>query len=130
MRGGRATLIIVGLGCCFLAEASEARLGLHKVGHFNSPTYITGHEADPKREFVVERAGKIRVIVEGDVKRRPFLDITKRVSTRSEDGLHSVAFAPDYEKVGKFYVYYVGNDHDIHIDQFRSNRPNRASRSS
>jgi hypothetical protein len=124
------TLILVGLCCGVLAEASEARLGLHRVGHFNSPTYITGTEADPKREFVVERAGRIRVIVQGDVKHHPFLDITSRVSTRSEDGLHSVAFAPDYDETGKFYVYYVGTDHDIHIDQFRTRRPNRARRSS
>jgi glucose/arabinose dehydrogenase len=37
-----------------------------------------------------------------------------------------MAFAPDYAKSKRFYVYYVGNDGFIRIDEFTSASPDRA----
>jgi glucose/arabinose dehydrogenase len=56
-----------------------------------------------------------------------FLDISDRVSTGGESGLLSMAFARDYARSGRFYVYYTDNQGFLQIDQFRrSGSPNRA----
>ena len=41
---------------------------------------------------------------------RPFLDLRSRVLAGGEQGLLSLAFAPDYATSGRFYVYYTGRD--------------------
>jgi glucose/arabinose dehydrogenase len=47
------------------------------------------------------------------------MDITGRVrDTGNEEGLLSLAFHPDYESNGFFYVYYVNNSGDLTISRF------------
>ena len=50
--------------------------------------------------FVVEDRGTIRVVDHGHVLPDPFLDISGRVEDTGEQGLLSVAFAPDYATTG------------------------------
>jgi glucose/arabinose dehydrogenase len=60
-------------------------------------------------------------------RRSIFLDISDRVTTGGESGLLSMAFARDYRRSGRFFVYYTDNQGFIQIDQFRrSSDPNRA----
>ena len=68
--------------------------------------------------FVVERAGRIVVLRDGK-RAGTFLDISDRVSTEGERGLLSVAFAPDYQRSRRFYVYYTDRNGDIEVDHFR-----------
>jgi glucose/arabinose dehydrogenase len=65
--------------------------------------------AGDRRLFVVERAGRIRIVdQDGSVRPTPFLDITARVSaTGGEMGLLGLAFHPVYGSNGYFYVYYT-----------------------
>lgn len=58
------------------------------------------------RLFIVEQAGKIQIIANGERLDTPFLDISDRVTTRGECGLLSMAFPPDYATGGYFFVYY------------------------
>jgi hypothetical protein len=57
--------------------------------------------------------------------RRPFLDIRRRVLIRSPNeeadqrGLLSMAFAPDYARSRRFYVFYVNRRDRIRVDGFR-----------
>jgi glucose/arabinose dehydrogenase len=99
---------------------------LLRVGNFDAPTYLTAPRGDSRR-FVVERDGTI-VIVKGRRKlREPFLDISDNVNTDGEGGLLSMAFAPDYDTSGRFYVYYTDEDGFLQIDQFtRSSDPDVA----
>ena len=61
---------------------------------FQQPVYLT-QAGDPKRLFVVEKAGRIRLIKNGAAQATPFLDITDRVgSAGSEQGLLGLAFPP------------------------------------
>ena len=64
----------------------------------------------------------------GHVLRRPFLDISNRVTTGGESGLLSMAFARDYRTSRRFWVYYTDREGFIQIDQFRAGAgtPNRA----
>lgn len=113
------------------SAARVAGLRLVRVGMFAQPTYVTGAPGDAQRLFVVEKSGVIVVLVHGH--RHRFLDITRLVkSSNSEQGLLSMAFAPDYPTSGSFYVYYTGANNDVHIAQYKraGNDPNRASPSS
>jgi glucose/arabinose dehydrogenase len=94
-------------------------LRLRRVGTFASPTYVTAPPEDGQRLFVVEQEGTIRVVRRGRALRRPFLDIRGRVQAGGERGLLSMAFAPDYERSRRFYVYYTGNSGDIRVVEFR-----------
>jgi len=101
------------------AALGGARLLL--VGRFEEPTYLTAPRGD-RRRFVVEREGRIRVVRDRRVLSAPFLDISGLVSTGGESGLLSMAFAPDYARSGRFYVYYTDNQGFIRIDQFTRSR--------
>jgi glucose/arabinose dehydrogenase len=90
--------------------ASPASAALHltqvETG-FSSPVHVTAPPGDPHRLMVVERAGKIIEIVDGQKQAAPFLDITTSVRSGGEQGLLSMAFAPDYGTSGRYYIYYT-----------------------
>ncbi|NOZ28376.1 MAG: glucose dehydrogenase [Chloroflexi bacterium] len=87
---------------------------------FRQPVYLT-HAGDPARVYVVERAGRIRVVEGGEVLPTPFLDITDRVgSGGAEQGLLSVAFPPDFATTGLFYVNYTDRRGDTVIARYRA----------
>jgi glucose/arabinose dehydrogenase len=59
--------------------------------------------------FVVEQTGRIRIVRDGKLVERPFLDIADLVTAGGEQGLLGMAFLPSAEK-GRFFVYYTDND--------------------
>jgi glucose/arabinose dehydrogenase len=73
------------------------------------------------RLFVVEQAGRIRVVSGGKVLSKPFLDISSLVSCCGERGLLGLAFHPGYASDGRFYVYYTDKsaDYAITIAEYR-----------
>jgi glucose/arabinose dehydrogenase len=106
-------------------SVSAARgVGLKRIGNFSSPIYVTAPPGDTHRLFVVERAGRIRVVKDGRKLGRPFLDISSQVSTDSERGLLSMAFAPDYKTSRRFYIYFTDHSGDIHIQEFKRSNSN------
>jgi glucose/arabinose dehydrogenase len=71
------------------------------------------------RLFVVDQAGAIIIVTEtGNVNAEPFLDIAERVVYGGERGLLGLAFHPDYENNGYFYVNYTGEGDSTHISRF------------
>ncbi|MCB9264631.1 MAG: PQQ-dependent sugar dehydrogenase [Lewinellaceae bacterium] len=95
---------------------------------FDLPVDIA-HAGD-ERLFIVEKAGRIRIIDGGGViLAQPFLDIDSRVNSQaSERGLLGLAFHPDYAGTGYFYVNYTNNSGDTRISRFSvlPDNPNRA----
>lgn len=73
-----------------------------------NPTVIT-HAGDASgRLFVVEQAGRIRVVSNGGVLlATPFLDISDRLLSGGERGLLGLAFPPGFAGKGYFYVNYT-----------------------
>ena len=65
-----------------------------------------------------------------DAPRRPFLDISALVLPEGEQGLLSMAFAPDYATSKRFYVFYTDKDGNNRIEEFRRYTSDRASRAS
>jgi glucose/arabinose dehydrogenase len=99
---------------------------LERVGSFDSPVYVTSPPGDRRRLFVVEQAGRIRVVTDGHKRSRPFLDISGQVTSGGEQGLLSMAFAPDYETSGRFYVYFTDRNGDERIVEYRRAAAERA----
>jgi glucose/arabinose dehydrogenase len=104
-------------------------LRLRRVGTFSEPTYVTAPPGDRSRLFVVEQGGTIRVVHRGRRIARPYLNIEGRVQSGGEQGLLSMAFAPNYRKSRRFYVYFTDNGGDIQVVEFRG-RGNRARKGS
>lgn len=77
---------------------------------FTQPVAIANAGDGTNRLFIVERAGVIRIIDlhTGQVLPTPFLDITSQVeSSGGEEGMLGLAFHPEYQDSGYFYVYYI-----------------------
>ena len=111
----------------------SGRIGLQRIGVFSQPVYLAAAPGDTHRLFVVERTGRVIVLVRGRREARPFLDISSKVNAGGgEQGLLSVAFAPDYQTSGRFYVYYTDGSNNIRIVQYRRSRsdPNGADAAS
>jgi glucose/arabinose dehydrogenase len=71
------------------------------------------------RLFVVEQAGRIRIVRDG-ASPITFLDITSRVLSGGERGLLGLAFHPRYADNGRFFVNYTDRNGDTHVAEFRS----------
>jgi glucose/arabinose dehydrogenase len=120
-----ATATTVGGGSA--AVVGRPGLRLKSIGRFSSPVYVTAPPGDRHRLFVVEQGGRIRVVRNGKTLARSFLNLSSAISTGSERGLLSMAFAPDYRSSGLFYVYYTARDGDIRIVEYHRSGPNRAA---
>ena len=91
------------------ADAFPAITLTRVAGGFAQPLLITHAGDGSGRMFVVERGGLIRILRDGVVEPRPFLDLSARVRTLgSEQGLLGLAFPPDYASRRHFYVNYTG----------------------
>jgi glucose/arabinose dehydrogenase len=95
------------------------------LGNFQRPTYITQAPGASGLVFVVEQPGRVRLLRLGVKLARPFLDIRDIVlgpgdaGAGSEEGLLSIAFPPDYQQSGRFYVYFTNNAQAIEVDEFQ-----------
>ncbi len=86
---------------------------------FTAPVFLSAPDGDG-RQFVVERNGRIRIIKNGALLPAPFLDIRSRVNFTGERGMLSMAFDPEYDVNGTFYVYYVDLLGDMVVERFSS----------
>ncbi len=99
--------------------------GLEQPVHVNAP------RLDPRRLFIVEQAGRIRIVKDGSLLGDAFLAIENRVSCCGERGLLSVAFHPDFETNGRFFVDYTNRSGDTVIARYQVGPdPERADRDS
>jgi glucose/arabinose dehydrogenase len=80
------------------------------------------------RLFIIEKPGRIQIIQDGQVLEDPFLDIQDRVGDGgSEQGLLGLAFHPNYENNGVFFVNYTDDDGNTVVSRFTvSDDENRA----
>jgi glucose/arabinose dehydrogenase len=109
------------------ATSTAARgVRLKRIGSFDAPVYLTSPPGDRARQFVVEQAGRVMAIRDGRKLEQPFLDIRGQVTSGGEQGLLSIAFAPDYATSGRFYVYFTDEAGDQRIVEYRRRDADRA----
>jgi glucose/arabinose dehydrogenase len=93
------------------------------AGGLDQPVYAVAAPGDESRLYVVEQPGRIRVIdlsvSPAVVRPVPFLDIADRVvDTGNEQGLLGLAFHPDFQTNGLFFLNYTGSGGATRIARF------------
>jgi glucose/arabinose dehydrogenase len=89
------------------------------AGGLSEPLDIVNAGDGTNRLFIVERGGKIKILSGGVIQPVPFLDLTgsSLISlSGGERGLLSMAFHPDYENNGYFFIYYTRYNADPALD--------------
>ena len=111
----RAALVVavagVAAGANLPAHAHRAAaFQLERVASgLQNPVYVAQPPGDP-RLFVVERAGRIRIVRSGVVAKKPFADLRELVGANGERGLYSVAFHPNFARNGRLFIDYASVD--------------------
>lgn len=101
------------------------------VSGLSLPVCLTAPPGDTSRLFVVEqKTGRIRIIKNGVLLPGFYLDIgTRIIKTGSEQGLLSLAFHPDYQTNGYFYVNYTNLAGAVTVSRFSVSAANPDSAS-
>ncbi len=99
----------------------DAVLGVELVADgFESPTFVTSLPDDASRLLVLEQyTGTITLVHDGAKQEQPFLNIDDKViDSGTERGLFSLAFHPNYESNGRFYVCYSNNGGATVVEEY------------
>jgi glucose/arabinose dehydrogenase len=112
--------LTTGVALAARGGSDRAALRLVRIAEVDQPVHVSAPRNEPNNVYIVERTGRIRVLVNGRLRARPFLDLSRSVSTGSEQGLLSVAFHPRYARNRLFYVYYTDLGEDTRIVEYRS----------
>lgn len=87
----------------------------------DKPVYLTHSGDGSDRFYILEQRGVIRVLQVGTSQKKIFLDIEDRVgSGGSEQGLLGMAFHPEYNDNGYFFVHYTDTEGDTVISRFKA----------
>lgn len=100
------------------SNRAQIRLTTEEVAHgLDNPVYATAPVGDD-RLFIVEQPGRIRVVQNGRLIERPFLDIRNKVGFGGERGLLSFAFHPRYKSNGFLFVNYTNKSGDTRVERY------------
>jgi len=77
------------------------------VSGLSAPVAFIQDSTNNSRQFVVEQAGRIRVVENGSVVGTDFLNLAGSISSGGERGLLGMALSPDYAASGRFYVNFT-----------------------
>ena len=87
-------------------------------------TGVTHAPGDVTRLFVLQRSGRIWIIKNGALLETPFLDITGQVNVSGERGMLGLAFHPQYDDNGFFYVRFNHSSGDTIVRQYAASPGN------
>lgn len=114
------------LSALFLATLTSlhADIGVETVAKgFERPVWAGVPKGTKGKIWVMEQAGSVWIVDEktGERSETPFLDVRKDVTRKNnEEGLLGLAFAPDFEKTGRYYVNYTDKEEQTRIVRFVS----------
>jgi glucose/arabinose dehydrogenase len=96
-------------------------LDLEQVGlGFTNPVVITTRPGDD-RLWIAEQNGRIRPISADDTPGDALVDLRNTVSDGNEQGLLGLAFPPDHETSGLFYIHYTRGNGDSVLARYGVN---------
>jgi len=104
------------------------KIAMVKVaGDLIDPINVAAANDGSGRLFICERQGVVRILKDGKILKRPFLDISDTtVSSFLEQGLYDIEFHPKFKENGKFYVHYsdMWFNGDSFIVEYQVNKDN------
>jgi hypothetical protein len=87
------------------------------IGLFTQPVSVAAAPGVTDELFIAEKAGRlVRWTPSGTSE---VLDIRSIVADSGEQGLLSVAVAPDYATSGRLFIFYTDNGGDLQVDELR-----------
>jgi hypothetical protein len=105
-------------GGVYRLSQSGGNLRANSIGDFDQPLAIAAAPGVTNELFIAEKPGRlIRWTPSG---RSVALDIRSEVEDGGEQGLLSVAVAPDYATSGRIFIFYVDNGGDLRVEQLRA----------
>jgi glucose/arabinose dehydrogenase len=116
----RAVLRALAIFCVVtLPVDARAQLRVEVVASgFASPVNVVADPALPGVVYVVEQQGVVRVIRNGQVLDRPFLDLRSSVASGGERGLLGMAFPPDAAATGRVFFNFTNPDGHTVVARF------------
>ncbi len=118
-----ATLLVAAFLLLSLAGSAAAATPLKTVrvaSGLTQPVFATHAPDDFGRIFIVELTGRIKILdlATSTVLGTAFLDLSGVVSTGGERGLLGLAFHPDYQSNGLFFVNYTDSSGNTAIARY------------
>ena len=89
------------------------------VDGLTSPVDVASPADGSGRLFVVEQAGRIRLVQGGNLATQPFLDISDHVASGGERGLLGLAIHPAFPTDPRLFVDYTDLNGDTVVSEFR-----------
>ncbi len=89
---------------------------------FDAPVYLADDGVKGRAcRYVVERGGLVKIILpDGDTRQSPYLDVRGRLKIIGpEQGLHSIAFHPQFRKNGRYFVHYTTAKNQNVVAEFK-----------
>ncbi len=90
-----------------LSQAPPFRILQGYVTGLSSPVLLTHAGDGTRRKFIVQQGGSIEVVQSGSRTATQFMNIDPRVLSGGERGLLGLAFHPNFETNGYFFVNYT-----------------------
>ncbi len=94
---------------------------IHEGETFTQPVFVAQAPGNSTTLWVVEKAGRIRLIKNNSIVGTPFLDIRGKVDAQGgndERGLLGMAFHPDYDSNGRFFVFYTPSGNTSRVEEY------------
>ncbi len=101
------------------AQSPVSAVFQSRITGLNAPMEVHTAPGDMTRLFIVEKAGVIRIWNGTSLLSTPFLNISSLVADNDERGLLSMAFHPQYQSNGFFFVYYNSNAGNLTISRYQ-----------
>ena len=125
----RASFFFLLVALCSLAAVAQAQIRSEFVGFpGGSSLFLTQAPGDTTRSFVVRKGGRIEVmdLTTGAVNGTPYIDLSSELPSplnSGERGLLGLAFHPDFQSNGLFYVNMsapstFGGNHDTLVREY------------
>jgi glucose/arabinose dehydrogenase len=122
-----AALVAIAAATVGIAVQEGRTLGpkfvtLERIARLSQPVYMTQPPGQSSRLYVVQKRGAVRIIEDDRLLTRPFLDIHRLVDSSGpggDPGMAAIAFPPDYDRTGHFYVSYNDRGGALQVDEFR-----------
>ena len=106
------------------AAPTASTIALTKVVDLAQPVLAIGAGDGSGRLFVVQKGGRIRIVKNGTLLPKPFLDISGAVSKGSEQGLLGLAFHPRFATNRKLYVDFTNLAGNTVVREYRTSATN------
>ena len=118
-----ATIVLLTIATTSVSAATIVLQPIVTSG-LTDPVFVTSPPDGSGRLFVLEQAGRIRIIKNGQLLPTPFLDITEMTAKVNEQGLLGLAFHPSFKTNHLFYIDFTMPDGNVAVNQFQVSAAN------